>query len=65
VRNNCPLSVWKIKEELNMNREKVTLILAKDLNLKVCAKMALKYLSSEQKTRRKNTWSALPARLLE
>jgi hypothetical protein len=43
------LTVWRIAEELNMNREPVRLILTKDLNMKIVyAKIVSTNLSSEE-----------------
>jgi hypothetical protein len=51
MRNYCWLTAWSISV-LNMNRETVRLILTNDLNTnRICAKMILQNLKSEQKWR--------------
>jgi len=53
VRENRQLTVRNIIEQVNIDRETVRKILTKDLDMrKVCAKMAPKELTEEQKQRR-------------
>jgi len=53
VRENRPLTVRSIAEQVNIDRETVTKILPGDLDMrKVCAKMVPKELTEEQKQRR-------------
>jgi predicted transcriptional regulator len=53
VRENRWLTVRRIAEQVNIDRETVRKILNEDLDMrKVCAKMAPKELTEEQKNRR-------------
>jgi hypothetical protein len=48
VRNDW-LTNWKIESELNMNGQTMKLILTKDLNMKVCAKLYWKISADREK----------------
>jgi len=53
VRENRPLTVSSIAEQVNIDRKTVRKILTEDLDMKkVCAKMVPKELTEEQKKRR-------------
>ena len=53
VRENRPLTVSSIAEQVNIDRKTVRKILTEDLDMrKVCAKMVPKELTEEQKQRR-------------